>query len=259
MDTTYYYNETIKKYIKIFGALFSNWKIKHGTNEIRVPIVYGNKSKIYQEHKQNTSNERPGEILLPVMSYRLNGIESDIERRTQPVNIYDNSTINNIDYIKSPKPINLNFDLYIWTKYENDMYQLLEQLIVNFSPKKIVSINIFPDMNFRWDMLMTLNDNTDETENYEYGEENTLKEMKWRLSFTVKGYLFSNTFKENLIKMVTTNYKGYDDDNGEIDSEKIIQEEIYEVNPFSSLEIDDYNIKLTKTINDKTYITFIEK
>lgn len=259
MDTTHFYNETIKKYIKIFGALFSNWKIKHGTNEIRVPIVYGNKSKIYQEHKQNVSeDERPGEILLPVMSYRLSSIESDLERRTQPVNIYDNSATNNIDYIHAPKPVDLNFDLYIWTKYENDMYQLLEQFFINFSPKKIITINIFPDMTYRWDMLMILNDNSDETENYEYGEDNTLKEMKWRLSFTIKGYLFSDTFKENLIKIVTANYKGYDDE-GEIDSEKILQEEIYEVNPFSSLEDDNYNIKLTKTINDKTYITFIEK
>lgn len=261
MDTTYYYNETLKKYIKIFGALFSNYKIYHGEKEIRIPIVYGHKSKMYVDKIQNSFDEdkqRPGEILLPVMSYRLTNIEFDIERKTPNTKIYDNSAENDIDFIFMPKPFNLNFELYVWTKYENDMYQILEQLLYCFSSKIIISTNIFPSMSIYWDMIMILNDNTDETENYEYGQDNTLKEMKWRLNFTIKGFLFSNTIKEKLIKKVTVNYKEYDKNN-EIDPESILQEEIYEVNPFDSLEEDDYNIKLTKTINNKIYITFMGK
>lgn len=257
---SYYYNQTIKKYIQMFGSLFSNYKIYHGEKEIRVPISYGFKSKMYLDKTQNVEESvRPGEIQLPRFSYTLNSIESDIERRSQQmVKLYDNSDENNINYIMLQKPFDLNFDLFLWTKYENDAYQILEQILFNFSPNKIYSTNIFPDMSYRWNITLLLNDNSNETENMEFGEDNTLKEVKWRFNFTLKGLLFSNTFIENLIKIVTVNYKGYDE-NDEIDPEKIYEEEIYEVNPFDSLETDDYNIKLTKTIGDRTYITFIEK
>jgi hypothetical protein len=262
MNNEYFYNESLKKYIKIFGALFSNYKIYHDNKEIRVQIVYGNKSKIYVDKTQNAFHEiptqRPGEILLPLMSYQLSSIVFDLERKVPNNKLYNNSNENTIDYVYMPKPFNINFELFLWTKYENDMYQLLEQILYNHCTKIIISTNLFPTMSFKWDLPIILNNNLNDNHIMEYGQDNTLKEMKWKLDFTVKGYLFSNTFNENLIKIVTANYKGYDD-SGEIDPDKIYQEEIYEVNPFESEEDDDWNIKLTKTIGDKTYITFIPK
>ena len=89
MFGTYFYNETIRRSVSIFGTLFNNIKVKKtksdGTvlTEQLVPISYGPKQKFLQrlaEEPDLNDNNRT-QISLPRMAFQVSGFEYDQARQ----------------------------------------------------------------------------------------------------------------------------------------------------------------------------------
>lgn len=265
----YFYNETIRKYIVIFGSLFSNIHVKredpYGLNDIdvRIPIRYANKSKMYLDIKQNVNEAlRPGEILLPALSFSLEEISFDNERKKLPnLLTYCNDGSTSISKtIQTPKPFNFSFVLYIWTKHETDMFQVLEQVLFNSTPSIKVTINSIPELSMKTDIAIIYESNSSDAEIGEdmTSEASSIRFHKWRVNYTLKGFLYSDITDSKIIKTVDVNWKTYDFD-GNIDEDSLILNQNFQVYPYESIQSDDYKIKLTRTENESVIINFYDK
>ena len=89
MFGTYFYNETIKRCVSVFGTLFNNVDVKKvksdGTvvSQFRVPISYGPKQKFLDRlaEEPNLSDRNRSAITLPRMAFELTGFEYDTQRQ----------------------------------------------------------------------------------------------------------------------------------------------------------------------------------
>ena len=83
MFGTYFYNETIKRAVSIFGTCFNNISVKKikadGTilHEQKVPISYGPKQKFLERLAEdaNLSDGMRSAISLPRLAFELTGFE----------------------------------------------------------------------------------------------------------------------------------------------------------------------------------------
>ena len=93
MFGTYFYNETIKRSISVFGTLFNNIDIKKtqsdGTvlTQQKVPISYGPKQKFLLRLTED-AKQRDGavtSISLPRMAFEMTGLEYDPSRQQNKI------------------------------------------------------------------------------------------------------------------------------------------------------------------------------
>jgi hypothetical protein len=265
----YFYYSSFRRYIKIFGSLFSNVHVKridpYGIHDIdiTVPIRYGNKSKMYIDITQNNSNaNRPGEVLLPAMSFTIDGIDYDLIRsQTDSVLMKTNLENGSAKWIDTPKPFDLLFTLYVWTKFEDDLYQILEQILVFIYPQIAVNIREFPSFNINRLIRIIPESNAPDAEiGADLTEDaSSIRISKWRFTFRMKCYLYNIIKTSAIIKEVNTNWKTYDPYTGDIDENSEIRGEQYRVKPFNSIETDNYQIEETISEDGKIYNKVIEK
>ena len=129
MFGTFFYNETIKRSISLFGTLFNNIhtsKIKaDGTvlSKNLVPISYGPKQK-FLLRLQDDVKAKDGNVTsisLPRMAFELTGFEYDASRqqnkliRTQKT-VLETSDVGKRGFQYQPAPYNLTFTLSILSK-----------------------------------------------------------------------------------------------------------------------------------------------
>ena len=89
MFGTYFYNETIKRCVSVFGTLFNNIQFKKikadGTilSSPMVPLSYGPKQKFLDRIREepNLSDRNRSAISLPRMAFELTGFEYDVQRQ----------------------------------------------------------------------------------------------------------------------------------------------------------------------------------
>lgn len=144
MFGTYFYNETIKRSISIFGTLFNNIKVKKtksdGTvlTEQLVPISYGPKQKFLQRlaEEPNLSDGNRTAISLPRMAFQLTGFEYDATRQQNKIIRHGKSALEsdgvNRGFQYQPAPYNLNFSLSVLAKNAIDALQIVEQILPYF-------------------------------------------------------------------------------------------------------------------------------
>ena len=210
----YFYNQTTRKYVALFGTLFNQLKIKRTTNDgtvsqdIIVPLSYAPFQKVLARVQQdaNLLNSRRAAIQLPRMSFEITNMFYDPARKISTTRkVYtttaeDNEDNRNILY--SPVPYNLDFSLYIMTKYSEDATKLLEQIIPFFTPDWTVTARMMDDID-PIDIPVVLNGITVE-ELYE-GDFETRQSVLHTLSFTLKGWYFGPIKEKKVIKFVEAN------------------------------------------------------
>jgi hypothetical protein len=138
------------------------------------------------ERQSQDNNEINLSKLLPVMGYSLTSMRPDSTSRLNPKNEYTLSS----GYIYTPVPYDFTFELYVWTKSINHMFQILEQCCVFFKPNYCTTIKEVPAFGSIGysDVDITLDDIT-------FGNTVEFDEEGWRalestLTFTLKGNLY---------------------------------------------------------------------
>jgi hypothetical protein len=152
----YFYNENLRKLVVGFGSLFSNIEVAHidpdtsTSFNIRVPIHYSPQEKFIQRLLQPSSITTGTRIetQLPIISYIINTIVPDPTRRLnrmQPLlNLTNAGGVcqSTVSQIKSQIPVNVSFNLFVYTRHTDDMLQIVEQIMPYFVPEHVITMNM---------------------------------------------------------------------------------------------------------------------
>ena len=212
MFGTYFYNETIKRSISIFGTLFNNIDIKKtkadGTvlTQQKVPISYGPKQKFLSRLDEDLKR-RDGNITsisLPRLAFEMTGLEYDPSRqqnkllRTQKAALETDGEKRGYQY--QPAPYNISFSLSILAKNAIDALQILEQILPYFQPEYTVAMKMVDSMSEVRDVPVILNSVSME-DMYTGGFEER-RVIEYTLEFTMKLYMFGPVYTGDVIKSV---------------------------------------------------------
>ena len=151
----YYYNKNLRKLVVGFGALFNNIEVSHvdpstgSPFNIRVPVRYAPQEKFIQRLLQPSSITDGTRIenQLPIISFIMNSISPDPSRRISRLasNIKNSSGGNcqtSGSQIKNQIPVNVSFNLFVYTRHTDDMLQIVEQIMPFFVPEHIIKIDM---------------------------------------------------------------------------------------------------------------------
>lgn len=148
MQGGYYYNETIKQAVAIFGTLFNNMYIsRSGKGQMRVPLAYGAKQKFL-----NRLSERPilpdehVAITLPRMSFEMEApvyaAQYQKNRNAYQIQASSQDGANVASKVWQPSPYLIPFELNIMTRNLDEAHQIVEQILPNFKPS--LGLKIYP-------------------------------------------------------------------------------------------------------------------
>lgn len=212
MFGTFFYNETIKRAVSIFGTLFNNIDVKDiksdGTvlNIRKVPISYGPKAKflarLNQESSLNDGNRTA--ITLPRIAFELAGFEYDVSRQNNKL-IRNTKTTQeagglNRKFQYAPAPYNLTFNLSIMSKTMNDALQIVEQIIPYFQPDYTVTMKMIDELTDYRDVPIIL-EGVDFEDSYEGGYDER-RVITYNLSFKMQLYFFGPVYQGKIIREV---------------------------------------------------------
>ena len=236
MYTQYYYTKQIKKFITQFCNIFTGLEVKTGLGKngepaqlLQVPIRYGSADRVVSSiTAQNTQNTP---ITIPMTSAYLTGIELAPERR-KGVGMVSNTTIvenngqpypGNVKVLKRymPIPYNLSLQLSIYASSTDEMFQILEQVLLVFDPFVQIQKN---DEAYDWTKLTSVElVGINNEENFPMAQEKRI--LQWSLDFVVpiwisppaeKNNEFVNKIKIQIANGNTIDLQTYNDD-GELE------------------------------------------
>ena len=155
MFGTYFYHEKIRKSVSIFGRLFNNiYVIRKNSsggvlNQLKVPLAYAPRMKYLERIRQNTDLDTDTKVAikLPRMSFEITSFTYDNTRQLTKLSNFKAVGTNNENRQKfySPVPYNINFQLNIYAKNQDDALQVVEQILPTFNPQYTLTIKPFPD------------------------------------------------------------------------------------------------------------------
>ena len=215
----YYYHSIFRKSIVAFGTIFNNIVIKRKSGAtqletLKVPIKYGPTQKYLAMIEAEPDPRRSTtQMTLPRMSFEIKGLNYDGSRKAVPTQFAKTSPASGTD--KSGKPVqysqflpvpyNLEVEMSIIAKNQDDGLQILEQILPNFHPSLNVSIEVIEETKEERDIAIVLN-NVGYLDDYE-GDFSQRRTLIWTLSFTVKTYLFGPVNAQRDIRKVVLDYR----------------------------------------------------
>jgi hypothetical protein len=174
---------------------------------MKVPIAYGPTQKFLARLEQQSNLNRPIEIQLPRMSFEFNGINYDAQRKlttTTAFCVKSSDGTTNKAYV--PVPYNMNFELSIYTKINDDMLQIIEQILPYFQPEFTLTVDLVDEIGEKKDIPIIIN-NIKMSDDYE-GDFGKRRSLVYTINFTAKTYLFGpvKDASKDLIKKASIGY-----------------------------------------------------
>ena len=251
----YFYNEILRSCIIGFGSLFNGIEVHHKNEQddtvsvIQVPIAYGPTQKFLARMQQEANLNRPIQITLPRMSFEFTSLEYDPTRKISKNQSFITTSPDGTQTKRaySPVPYNMGFTLSIYTKLNDDMLQIIEQILPYFQPHYNLSIKFLGNMNEIKDIPVVL-DNIQMDDDYE-GNFDTRRALVYTLTFTLKTYLYGpvTDVSGDIIKKVTIGYSALSTD-GSVRTRDLS----YQVTPRAT---KDYDNSLISNLDEDVTMT----
>ena len=193
MFGTHFYHSTIRKTVVAFGTIFNNIQIRrvdgsgNVAQSLRVPLAYGPKGKFLARLFENPSFSNKVQTTVPRMGFDISSFSYDSTRKLNTLNKrrkIDSADNSKLDFQYLSVPYNIDFNLYIFAKQQDDALQCVEQILPYFTPAYTLTINAVPEMGIKQDFPVILNSLTYE-DDYE-GDFATRRSIVYTLTFTVK-------------------------------------------------------------------------
>ncbi len=211
----YFYNEILRKTIISFGTLFNGISITHtdagGTdvNVTKVPLAYGPTQKFLARLTQQPDLNRATAITLPRMSFEFTGLTYDPSRKvttTQQIVVKDPDNNTEIKKAFMPVPYNMQFELAIMCKLNDDALQITEQILPYFQPAYNLTVQLVSSIKEKRDIPVVL-ENITMQDDYE-GDFDKRRVLLYTLRFTAKTYLFGpvSSATKDIIKKTSVSY-----------------------------------------------------
>ena len=237
---TYFYHEIFKKTIVGFGTLFNNIQLRRvngaDVQVMKVPLAYGPAEKFLSRLRQTPDpTQAKVQITLPRIAVELSGIQYDTSRKVAPTQVV------RVDAEKTfmPVPYNLEFELNIISKNQDDALQIVEQILPFFQPSYSISINMLPDVNESKDIIINL-DNVSYRDDYE-GDLDQTRILIYTLKFTAKTYVYGPVrHLTQLRKAIVDTYSSMDTVNA-----PRVQRYTVEPDPIDASSDDDFGFSET--------------
>ena len=205
----YFYNEIFRKTIIGFGTLFNNLTIKQEGSVVKVPLAYGPIQKFLARLEQAPELSQATQISLPRMSFEFTGLTYDPARKvstTQQITVKDPDSGTDTKKVYTPVPYNMQFELGIMCKLNDDALQLVEQILPYFQPQYNLTINLLSSINEKKDVPIIL-ENVTMQDDYE-GDYTSRRVLLYTMRFTAKTYLFGpvSSATKDIVKSVSVRY-----------------------------------------------------
>lgn len=152
--TGYYYDNQIRRYTLQFMSIFSGLQVQvgkwNGEDEklISVPVHYGDPDRVVAAILAGNTQNSP--IRLPAMSAYMKGMQVatdrmhgvGVERRESfvPMGGLVPDDIQ-VVYQRNPTPYNMEMELSVMTSNTDQMWQILEQIMVLFDPQLTIQVS----------------------------------------------------------------------------------------------------------------------
>ena len=211
----YFYNEILRRTIISFGSLFNGISITHTDSSdatvgvMRVPLAYGPTQKFLARLNQSPDLNKSTAITLPRMSFEFTGMTYDPSRKvttTQQFTVKDPDSGKDTKKAYMPVPYNMQFELAVMTKLNDDALQIVEQILPYFQPSYNISVELVENIKEKRDIPIVL-ENITMQDDYE-GDFTQRRVLLYTLRFTAKTYLFGpvSTATTDIIKKMSVNY-----------------------------------------------------
>lgn len=211
----YFYHEILRRTVIAFGSLFNEMTIKHKDNDgniksvIKVPLAYGPTQKFLARLEQSPDLNKPIQITLPRMSFEFTGLTYDPTRKATSTQTFIAKSVEDGKETKKvylPVPYNMQFELSIMSKLNDDALQILEQILPYFQPAYAISVELVDIINEKRDVPVILESITMQ-DDYE-GDFTIRRVLIYTLRFTAKTYLFGpvTSVSKDIIKKTTISY-----------------------------------------------------
>ena len=211
----YFYHEILRRTVIAFGSLFNDITIKHTNNSnqtvsaIKVPLAYGPTQKFLARLNQSPNLSKPVQITLPRMSFEFTGLTYDSSRKSTTTQYFTAKSVADGKEIKKsylPVPYNMQFELSIMSKLNDDALQIVEQILPYFQPAYTMSVDLVETINEKRDIPVVL-ENITMQDDYE-GDFTTRRVLIYTLRFTAKTYLFGpvSSATKDIIKKASIGY-----------------------------------------------------
>mgnify|MGYP001166331733 CR=1 FL=1 len=228
----YSYHEIFRKTIVAFGTMFNNIEVRRQDEVMKVPLAYGPKQKFLARLDQNPdpTNKRV-QITLPRLSFEISGVSYDPSRKVSPTQkIKFKKDVNENKNAFMPVPYNINFELAIISKNQDDGLQIIEQILPYFQPHYNLSVKLATSIGETKDVPIVLQD-IDYEDDYE-GDFANRRAIIYTLQFTAKTYLYGPVTDAKTIKKSITDYYT------STDTTKAPREKRYTVTPTALIDQD---------------------
>ena len=222
MNGRYYYHQIFRKSILAFGTLFNNIIVKRkqpgvdrptsddALEAYKVPVQYGPYQKYLAIIEAEPRDQRQQtQISLPRISFEIKGLNYDGSRKLVPTQFAKTVPTEGDDKGKAiqysqylPVPYNLEIELAVIAKNQDDGLQIIEQILPNFHPSLNVSIEVIDVTHEERDIAIVLN-GIGYTDDY-VGDYTKRRTLIWTLNFTVKTYLFGPVDSQKDIRKIVS-------------------------------------------------------
>ena len=192
---TYTYHKIIRKCVIGFGTLFNNIEVRKENKDgsvysrMKVPLAYGPRQKFLARLEQQADLNQKVAITVPRLSFEMTGISYDSSRKLAPTTLTLKADTNNaVKKQFTPVPYNIDFELNVISKTNDESLEIMEQILPVFQPSFQMTIKLVDDMNDFRDVPIILN-----SVSYSDDYEGTFDDRKITLitmQFTVKAYIF---------------------------------------------------------------------
>lgn len=218
----YFYHEILRRTVIAFGSLFNEITIKHKNNDgvvksiLKVPLAYGPTQKFLARLEQSPDLNKPIQITLPRMSFEFTGLTYDPTRKATTTQTFTAKSVTDGKETKKvylPVPYNMQFELSIMCKLNDDALQIVEQILPYFQPAYTMTVELVDEINEKRDIPVIL-ENITMQDDYE-GNFTTRRVLIYTLRFTAKTYLFGPVASatKDIIKKTTISYVAGDTTN----------------------------------------------
>lgn len=202
-DVVYRYSKSLRGCDEAMVDLFGNIVVIDEDGKAhRVPIIWGTQERavawILQENTRKDGSLVVDRIRLPVMAIYSSGLDFDQTRYTYHKALdymrrldpqrkpgltskekYEKDTVFGV---ARGIPVNKTYTLTAWTMYMEDIDQILEQIILKFSPVAYIRIR-----GVNWETIVTL-DSIANNVDYEPGDQNQ-RIIKFEFNLTARAYI----------------------------------------------------------------------
>lgn len=157
MFGTHFYNKRVRTSVSLFGSLFNDIFVirTNGAGEVisqvKVPLSYAPKRNFLErltEMQNGEEAERRVAMKLPRMSFEITDLSYDPIRQLPKVNAYSEALASSVESkgkVYTGVPYNIQFQLNIYAKTQDDALQIVEQILPYFAPQYNLTVKPFTD------------------------------------------------------------------------------------------------------------------